>query len=332
VFINKKEMLTHKIKTFSFQLISDVHLELYNARKVEEFIARKEEDMRDAWRMTLRGECMDEERLNTVISGLLVPSADYLIVAGDLCDFTTFAYMTKQSQMECAACYADVLMQFFAFYRTKFKKIFYVLGNHEFYRTYAGLSATVNFYKARIAQLNAKENEEKVILLEKTHYVLQEGDARLHLLGTTLWSEIDERTSFCMNDYNKIRLNGEKITYNDTLKKFKKNEAWLKDTLASIDESEQVAIITHHLPSYDLIDPLYADSPCNAGFASNLDYMMEKSNVQAWFFGHTHRSATKKIHNCMCYCNPRGYPDHANKNENDQYSPTFKAEIVVSNV
>lgn len=320
-----------KLKPFTFQLISDVHLEMHNARKTNEFIARKDKDMQEAWRRTMRGQCMDEERLNQVIAKLLVPCADYLIVAGDLCDFTTFAYLSKQAKSEVSACYADTLMQFFAFYRTKFKKIFYVLGNHEFYRTSVGLKGTLYLYKKRIAELNEQANSDNVILLERSHCVLEEEGAKLHVLGTTLWSDIDERASRFVNDYTKIRMLEERITYEDTLARFKKNEQWLKTTLQGISEDEQIVVVTHHLPSYDLIHPRYADSPCNAAFASDFNYLMDKPNVQAWFYGHTHSSMTKKIGNCTCYCNPCGYPEGEKGGENEEYSPSFKVEIIQNN-
>jgi Icc-related predicted phosphoesterase len=86
-------------------------------------------------------------------------------------------------------------------------------------------------------------------------------------------------------------------------------------TSPPIQHSElPVIMITHHLPSYSLIDPKYMKSKGSIGptglnqyFASHLDDLI-KSPIKAWICGHTHTGFEKRINDVTVYCNPGGYP------------------------
>ncbi len=299
----------------TFQLLSDVHLEHYNCRDFAAFLAKKDEGIRSMVHQYLRSEYNSIEDLKQIVSTLIIPSADYLVVAGDLTDFTTFAYASPLAQSSISPCYANILFYFFDHYCTKFRKIFYVLGNHEFYNSRHGLEGTVAVYRQRLRTLGM----DNVVLLERDHVVL---DDDLHVLGTTLWSEIDPYAAKFINDYAQIRMSEDRIAWTDTLAQYKGNAQWLKEQMDAIPENEKIVVITHHLPSYDLIDPIYHNSPVNSAFASDLNDLIARTNVKAWLFGHTHSSISRG----KCHANPRGYPDKTTF-ENQSFSTTLVVPI-----
>jgi len=64
-------------------------------------------------------------------------------------------------------------------------------------------------------------------------------------------------------------------------------------------------VITHHLPSYQLIADKYQKHPNINFYASNLEYLVEKADI--WCCGHSHSLKYATIGNCQCYLNPVGY-------------------------
>ncbi|CAH6420379.1 Hypothetical protein HVR_LOCUS1177 [uncultured virus] len=76
-------------------------------------------------------------------------------------------------------------------------------------------------------------------------------------------------------------------------------------SLAGSQGYDYTVVITHHLPSYKLIDGKYADNPLNSFFANHLDELVAKADI--WCCGHSHSSAQAIVGTCRCYLNPVGY-------------------------
>jgi predicted phosphodiesterase len=69
-----------------------------------------------------------------------------------------------------------------------------------------------------------------------------------------------------------------------------------------------VVVMTHHLPSMDLIDEKYKGYvDYNPFFASDCSELL-KDPVKIWISGHTHTGYDKTIDGVHCVCNPVGYP------------------------
>ena len=138
------------------------------------------------------------------------------------------------------------------------------------------------------------------------------------ILGSTLWSDVTGEEVYIkqmMNDYSKIYINNPHktfITPKDTLQLYKKNVLWLEHKITQ-HKDKKIVILTHHLPTYQLVPLKYKNNRVNCAFASNLEYMME--NVNVWLCGHTHTFGEVKINKCLCVVNPVGYP-----NENISYA------------
>jgi predicted phosphodiesterase len=69
-----------------------------------------------------------------------------------------------------------------------------------------------------------------------------------------------------------------------------------------------LVVITHHMPSFKLIDKEYEKfASLNTGFATELDHMI-RYPVSYWVFGHTHKPNNTTIDGVQLLCNPHGYP------------------------
>lgn len=239
---------------------------------------------------------------------LLTPSAPYLCVSGDLCP-------TNHPNFK----------RFFDYFSSKFQKIFYVAGNHEFYNVIFERTTYQEFLKKAIDLCSTYDN---VFFLNNRHHIIDDNTV---IYGSTLWTQIPDianetitklLTSF-MNDYHKIFVSSEanfSVFYSNYL--FNHNVKKLKIFLEKFKD-KTVIIMTHHLPSYQLIHDKYKGHIANCCFASDLDNLIiNNSQIKYWLCGHTHTSMNIQIGNTKILVNPHGYKD-----ENPDYKTDFTFEI-----
>jgi hypothetical protein len=119
-------------------------------------------------------------------------------------------------------------------------------------------------------------------------------------IGTTLWTDKAPPIQ-SLNDFKYIP-----FTTTDWTTLHANSVAFLEDELE--DASQQVVVITHHMPTYAMIAPNYKDSPLNCGFAANCDSLMSHPKICLWVCGHSHGQMSIE-HPCRCSLNARGYPN-----------------------
>lgn len=194
--------------------------------------------------------------------------------------------------------------------------MFYVAGNHEYY--YTGEKkyekdeiVTIDQIQNLIVQLCNKFDN--VYFLNNADHMLDDNTV---ILGTTLWSNISNNNMIkkinSIKDYRYIY----RLTENKDIKNVDttfirnthiKNVLWLMNKLKE-HKDKTVVILSHHLPSFQMISEKYKDDPLNDGFASDLDFMMKSNdNLRFWLCGHTHDVIDITINRCRCLTNPRGY-------------------------
>ncbi|TAN09111.1 MAG: metallophosphoesterase [Burkholderiaceae bacterium] len=204
--------------------------------------------------------------------------------------------------------------------------VLYVPGNHEFY------GSSVRATPAALHQFCDGSN---VHVLDNETYE-QDG---VRFVGSTLWTdflingagaaeaEAMEKAQAFMKDFKIVEIDtpagSRTLTPTDTTELFARNTAWLKEELAQPYAGTTV-VITHHAPSPHSIHPRFAGSPFNAGFVSDLEYLMGADRVKLWIHGHTHDSFDYAVNGTRVLCNPRGYVKNG-KQEN----PAFQPELVV---
>lgn len=155
---------------------------------------------------------------------------DYLILAGDIVDYR----------------HRRKLNDFVNNVGFHYKNIIYVLGNHEYYgnpyyRKHKGagqliMQKVISDYRKICEDLG-------IILLENEHCYVEEED--LYLYGTTLWSKISLKSCVCLNDKNSVGVYEIVKVHKDAKEKLSK---FLENT------EKRTIVITHHLPSFQLVD------------------------------------------------------------------------------
>lgn len=183
---------------------------------------------------------------------------------------------------------------FMDFIHRNFKKTFVIPGNHEYY--YRPIDETNDFMKSYFQKFH------NITLLNNTCEMYE----NYCFIGTTLWSKITNPV-YKINDMYSIP----KFDYLEYNRLNMLSVDFLEDTLEK-NKNENCIVITHHMPSSSLIDVKYLTQtmrPYNQWFYCDLDKLiLEKKNIKAWFYGHTHTPSSTTLHDIPFLCNPIGYP------------------------
>lgn len=219
------------------------------------------------------------------------PSEEVLVLAGDI--GSPFSPLYEAFIREMAKMFAAVVV---------------TMGNHEYYQPGGrewDHEAQCLKPLTRHTMQEADEQARRVIAGIPRAVLLQKDAVEImgvRFVGCTMWSPGDPFTEGMMNDGRLIPgfdLSARERLHNDHV-------AWLKRQLA-LPRDVRLVVVTHHLPTYSLISPEYANHPGNSFFAARLDHLARKADV--WICGHTHRRATAQVGACLCAVNPVGYKD-----------------------
>lgn len=189
------------------------------------------------------------------------------------------------------------------------KPVMYVAGNHEFYggnisRTSLELQAT-----ARDLNITYLDNSEQRFDFP--------GCPPLRVLGATLWTDFllfgRARLGDALQHAKNRIADFSHITFGTTgwmqpaqsVILHQASVAWLTERLTNTFDGTTI-VVTHHLPSRQVIAERYQDDILSAAFASNLDNLVAQSDM--WIFGHSHSSFDGHIGACRIVSNQRGYP------------------------
>ena len=221
------------------------------------------------------------------------PDADVVVLAGDLAPVRTERI-------------GEVM------YKWSYPDLLYVPGNHEWYGS--------EIDTARLA-LARQCREHGVELLDPG--VVDIDDVRF--VGATLWTDLrldptplaearahHEVGGFMPDFKGAIRhFEGEKgrFTTEESARRHAAHRAFIERELAraEADGVGNVVVITHHAPSPICVRPRYRDSKVNAGFASNLDQVIERYQPRLWIHGHMHDRVDERIGATRIIANPHGF-------------------------
>lgn len=191
--------------------------------------------------------------------------------------------------------YSSSYMEFIDSINTNFTKTFIIPGNHEYYQHGKSVEETNNYLNDFFKSYN------NVTFLNNTY----ENYKEYCFVGTTLWTKIT-KPEYSINDIHYIK-------DFDYLKCNQLNMLAIDFLEETVSKNNKCIIITHHLPSNDLIDIKYKTArmrPYNQWFYCDMEPFIDtyKANISCWIYGHTHTSSIKNIHNIPFICNPLGYP------------------------
>lgn len=251
-------------------LISDIHLELHKLPHMSN---------------SLILNSIQQKEINPTSSDRI------LILAGDIGNPDSKLY--KKFVTEMAKIYDQVII---------------IAGNHEYYqkskkrfdRESKKLTAP---YRLTMDMVD-REIRNFTSTLPNVHFLQMDTFIykRVRFLGCTLWTKSEPNLSHLMNDYNQIP--------NMTPAKCKllhqTQTTWLIHQLNSTSEDyDTTVVITHHLPTYQLLASTRQDDPTNIFYANHLDALVAEADI--WFCGHSHVANSATIGKCRCYLNPYGY-------------------------
>jgi predicted phosphohydrolase len=187
----------------------------------------------------------------------------------------------------------DIFMNFIS---NNFKKTFYITGNHEYYNKTKTIQETNDFLHDYFKQFN------NISFLNNKYEIYD----NYCFIGTTLWSKITNPL-YEINDIDCI-------PYFNYLEYNKLNKICIEFLKETIQNNENCIVITHHVPSFSLIDVKYKNlkmMPYNQWFYCNLDEVIEtyQMKIKYWIYGHTHTSSNVLEKGIEFCCNPIGYPN-----------------------
>ena len=168
----------------------------------------------------------------------------------------------------------DIYSKFLETVKNIFKHVIVIPGNHEYLCNQGAHSHDMIDKKLKYIC-----NQADCIFLNKETVTI----SNIKFIGCTLWSDLIN----CCPRKNV----------------FINHHEWLVHELAKKEES---VVITHHCPSFRLMDKKYQLYKHSDYFYSNLDYLI-RPPIKLWVCGHSHVGINTTINKVPVIMNPIGY-------------------------
>lgn len=217
-----------------------------------------------------------------------------LVLAGDIISASSIGSTPKKEYYE----------KFFADISKRFKKIFYVYGNHEYYG-----GSLVKSPHTLTNFLHCYDNI--------SHGVGCEIFEDVNFIYCTMWTDYDNNNPLAhynitnyMNDYRQIRTGSvdepylKKITSTDIYLIHKAEFEFIKNNMKY---GMKNVIITHHAPWRNSIKS-DIDVYSFGFFSDKSDFILDNKDIKLWIHGHTHQKYSERLDHCLITTNPHGYP------------------------
>ncbi len=213
----------------------------------------------------------------------LVPSADILVLAGDIGYLGDANYKTHH--------FWDRVSQ-------DYKQVIVVPGNHELYKFF-DINELHEGWMLEIRH-NVKAYYNSIIPI----------DEDTELVVSTLWAVIPPAeeyiTEHCVSDFKRIR-NGEfRLSAQRFNEEHGRCRTFIERAVAG-SKARNIVVATHHVPSFALMVDEFKGSPINGAFTAELGDYIADSRINYWIYGHSHRNINMIIGDTRCISNQLGY-------------------------
>jgi predicted phosphohydrolase len=206
----------------------------------------------------------------------ITPLCDYIVLLGDIGDPYSSKYKSFLNDLS-----------------SKFKKVFLVPGNHEYYFKVVD---ECNSYLHTLCY-----DMENVYFLNNKAV---EVDGYL-LIGSTLWSDINYQTACRLNDFRYIRMyKDEFMDISYYLELHQESVNYIQNQLEINTQNKPVIVFSHHAPLHEM-NGKFQNSFLSSAYSSDLSNLTK--NVKAWLSGHTHQCLTLNKNNITYSSNCMGY-------------------------
>jgi hypothetical protein len=219
--------------------------------------------------------------------------------------------------------YSQLYKDFLTWCSKRWSKVYLLAGNHEYFTEDPSiLFGDIDTQIRRVCH----EVGPNVVFLQNELVFLEK--YKIVILGSTLWSVPDIRiwdklgVNFIGSPgsrgeyfaiYKKDEYSGEPRLFHpsDVTALCLQNTAFIRNSLhsswGSIPEGWRVIVLTHHLPSFELVEKKYKNSPLVSNYAAALDELI-KEPVVVWICGHSHNAMSLRYTSGTLAClNPLGY-------------------------
>ena len=71
--------------------------------------------------------------------------------------------------------------------------------------------------------------------------------------------------------------------------------------------AKHVVVITHHLPTLEVVASYHKGSVLNSAFATELSRLIADNRIDVWIYGHSHTNIDAEINGTKVVCNQMGY-------------------------
>ena len=181
-----------------------------------------------------------------------------------------------------------------------YRQVICCMGNHEFYK-YTDIATLQDGYCLEIRH-NVHSFYNAVVTIDDVDFII-----------STLWSEIPLREAYyteqVISDFRRILYKGEPLSFADFNREHERCLAFVKKAVSESKAKTKI-VVTHHVPSFQMQCPKFADSFANGAFTVELqDYIID-SDIDFWIFGHSHYNVDRVIGKTTCLSNQLGYVFH----------------------
>jgi Icc-related predicted phosphoesterase len=192
----------------------------------------------------------------------ITPSADILILAGDIGSFYKIDQLTKFLEKLCSY----------------FQLVLYVPGNHEWYMIPEHNPLSWFALEQRMKQI--KDYVPNLYILDCSSVRI----GNICIAGATLWSKpFNQIPPFI------VRVNGMKTK--EYYEKHISNLNYLKKMIKYCNEHKhKLLIVTHHPPTLKVLEGTKKRKKFIDLYATDLEYLLDKNNVHTWICGHIHKN------------------------------------------
>lgn len=211
----------------------------------------------------------------------LQPAADILILAGDI---VPFAVMDRHDA-------------FFDYLNANWKQVYWIPGNHEYYRSDL----------AMFDNIMSKPIRDNISLLNNKAVTLD----GVRIIFSTLWSHIspnnEHEISSRLNDFRIIKDHSQNLSVDRYNALHQENVDFIQSTF-DVPYDGKTIVVTHHIPTFLQYPEKYKGDALNEAFASEQYDLIENHQPDAWIFGHHHVNVPEfKIGKTRMLTNQLGY-------------------------
>lgn len=233
------------------------------------------------------------------ITEFITPSADILILAGDIGSLYKIDQLFSFLKSACSA----------------FDTVLYTPGNNEYYtpRDKSSFNTPLSFEELNKRLYQMEAQLDNLVIMNKSSVQIE----NICFIGATLWSDIKTYIPKFI-----VRIHD--MTAHKYAELYKNDLKYIDDMLAYCKQEKLIpVVITHHVPSYNLLPESRKDYKYASLYASELDDYITKSNAKIWISGHIHKNYNLLIGKTRVLSNQIGKPSDFVRG----YSKTFVVSI-----